>query len=500
MDETRQREPSPWWRGGVLYQVYPRSFADSNGDGIGDLPGVISRLDHLEWLGVDGIWLNPTMPSPNADWGYDVSEYRGVHPDFGTLADLDRLVAEAGARGIRVLLDLVPAHTSDRHPWFAESRSARDAGRRGWYFWADPKPDGSPPNDWESTFGGPAWTLDERTGQCYLHHFLREQPDLDWLNEDVREAFDDVIRFWFDRGIAGFRIDVAHQIVKDLDVRVNVAETHEVLRRWRRLADAAHPRRILLGETYVLSLEDMAAFYGTGEDELDLAFNFPFLHAPFEAGSLSSIVGTTERLLPPAAWPVWALSNHDHVRFATRWCDDDERRVRCALLVLLTLRGTPVLYYGDELGMEETPIPPDAVRDVAGRDGARTPMQWSAAPGAGFTGAEAAPWLPLGDHERRNVDEQRRDRGSVLSLCRDLIALRRKFAEARYEPLETPPGVWAWRRGERFAVALNLSGEPESVGGMEGTVRIATDRARDAGDVPGELRLGPWEGAVVERA
>ena len=499
MDARGRGGPSPWWRRGVLYQAYPRSFADSNGDGIGDLSGLVSRLAYLEWLGVAGLWLNPTTPSPNADWGYDVADYRDVHPDLGTLGELDRLVKEAGARGIRLLLDLVPAHTSDRHPWFLDSRSARDAPRRSWYVWADARADGSPPNEWESTFGGPAWTLDDRTGQYYLHHFLAEQPDLNWQTRAVREAFDGILRFWFDRGVAGFRIDVAHQIAKDLELRVDVAATHEVLRGWRRLADAYEPRRILLGETYVLSVEDLAAFYGTGEDELDLALNFPFLLAPFEARALRELVETTERLIPPAAWPVWALSNHDHVRFPTRWGDGDERRVRCALLILLTLRGTPILYYGDELGMEETDIPPARVRDAAGRDGARTPMPWSGEPGAGFTSPDAEPWLPFGDHERRNVEAQRADPESPLRLCRDLIALRGEFVDAPYESVAAPPGVWAWRRGERVLVALNMSDAEAAVTGVHGAVRVATERARDGERVNGRLELGPWEGAVVAR-
>jgi alpha-glucosidase len=497
MDPPRRAPSSPWWREGVLYQIYPRSFADSDGDGIGDLAGIVSRLPYLEWLGVDGIWLNPTMPSPNADWGYDVADYCGVHPDLGTLDDFDRLVAEARARGIRIVLDLVPAHTSDRHPWFLESRSARDARRRNWYLWADGGADGSPPNDWESSFGGPAWTFDERTEQYYLHQFLAQQPDLNWHTGAVREAFDEILAFWFDRGVAGFRIDVAHQIVKDLDTRVDVAETHAVLGRWRRLADAREPRRVLLGETYVLSLEDMAAFYGTGEDELDLAFNFPFLLAPFEAAALRDIVETTERLVPPAAWPVWALSNHDHARFPTRWCDGDERRARCALVILLALRGTPVLYYGDELGMEETAIPPDRDRDAAGRDGARTPMQWSAGPGAGFTAPEATPWLPLGDSERRNVEAARADPASILHLCRDLVALRREFVHAPYRSLAAPPGVWAWTRGERFVAAVNLGERDARMEGVEGTIRLATERARDGERVAGRLALAPAEGVVV---
>ena len=338
---TEPRAAAPWWREGVLYQIYPRSFADTNGDGVGDLRGVIERLDYLEWLGIDGIWLNPVTVSPDADFGYDVADYEDVQPLLGTLADVGDLVAEAGGRGIRILFDIVPNHTSDRHPWFVDSRSSRDSRYREWYVWADPKPDGSPPNNWISVFGGPAWTLDEQTGQHYLHNFLAEQPDLNWWNEEVREAFDRILRFWFDRGIAGFRIDVAHAIVKDRELRDNLPlgeddppelarfeqartfnmnrpEVHDVHRRWRALCETYDPPRILLGETYVLNLEAMAAYYGSGDDELNLAFNFPFVHAPFRARSLRAVVEATETVLPPTAWPVWTGSNHDIVRFPTR--------------------------------------------------------------------------------------------------------------------------------------------------------------------------------------
>jgi alpha-glucosidase len=495
-----------------LYQVYPRSFADSNGDGVGDLRGLIARLDHLEWLGIDGVWLSPTMPSPNADWGYDVADYLGVHPELGTMDDLDRLVAEAARRGIRILLDLVPNHTSDRHPWFLEARSSPTAARRDWYVWAEPGPDGSPPNDWVSVFDGSAWTLDEPSGEYYLHQFLAEQPDLNWWNHEVRDAFDEILRFWFARGIAGFRIDVAHSIVKDrdlLDAGIQPG-VHDVHRRWRTLADAQEPRRILLGETHLRELEQMIAFYGTGEDELHLAFNFPFVYSEFDADELAAVVARTERLLPQAAWPVWTASNHDSGRFPTRWCGDDDRRSGLALIALLTLRGTPVVYYGDELGMTEVELPPDRLRDPVGlrrwpddpgRDRARTPMQWSAAPGAGFTDAGAEPWLPLGDHRTRNVEAQRDDPDSLLSLCRELIAFRRARPELRtgaYRELESPPGAWAWRRGERVTVALNLSGGDVVIPGVEGHVAAASPRSRDGERATGSLSLGPWEGVVVE--
>lgn len=491
--------PDPWWRGGVIYQIYPRSFADSNDDGIGDLNGLRSRLDYLEWLGVDALWLNPTYRSPNADWGYDISDYLDVHPELGTLADLDSLVADAGARGIRVVLDLVANHTSDEHAWFQESRSSRESPRRDWYVWADPRPGGAPPTAAKSTFGGPAWTYDEQTGQFYSHRFHRKQPDLNWLNPAVAEAIDEVLRFWLERGSAGFRIDVAHEIVKDPFAGVDLAATHEILRRWRRLADGFEPPGVLIGETWVLELERLASFYGSGSDELDLAFNFPFMFAPLEPAAIRAVVERTEELLPTGAWPAWAGSNHDNVRFPTRWCNGDPSRVRCALLILLALRGTPFLYYGDEIGMENVETPPDRVLDVADRDAERTPMQWSGEQGAGFTAGGVEPWLPFGDYGSCNVADQRGDAGSVLRFCRDLIALRRGRTDLRYGAaagIDTPPGVWAWRRGERTLVALNLSPDQAALA-ADGQVLIGTDRTRDGTGVSGSLELKPWEGVVL---
>jgi alpha-glucosidase len=506
----------PWWRGGVLYQIYVRSFKDSDGDGIGDLGGIRSKLDYLEWLGVDGLWLSPVTVSPDDDFGYDVSDYCDVQPVLGDLDELDRLVAEAGERGIRVLLDIVPNHSSDRHPWFVEARASRAAPRRDWYVWADPKPDGSPPNNWVSAFNGPAWTLDERTGQYYLHHFLPSQPDLDWWTEGVRTAFDDILRFWFDRGVGGFRIDVAHGLVKDPELRdnppddpwannMNQPEVHEVYRRWRRIADEYESRPIFLGETWVFDSEKLGAFYGRGNDELHMAFNFPFVLAPFQTEKLRAIVADTEAAIPREGWPVWTMSNHDVVRFPTRWCGDDERKVRAALLLLLTLRGTPVLYYGDELGMPETNLAdadrrdPAGLTDPPGRDGARTPMHWSGEPGAGFTEAGVRPWLPLGRHDELNVEAQRDDPGSVLSFVRDVLALRRSQPDlwtGDYEPVETAGGLWAWRRGER-AVVVNLSDEPAVLEGVDGNVRLATRREREGESFEGRLELGPWEGVVA---
>jgi alpha-glucosidase len=521
-----------WWRDGVLYQIYPRSYADTNGDGVGDLRGVIERLDHLEWLGVDGVWLNPITPSPNADWGYDVSDYVDVDPELGTLDDLDELVEEAARRGIRLLLDLVPNHTSDRHPWFVDSRSARTSAHRDWYVWADPRPDGSPPNNWLSVFGGPAWTFDDRSGQSYLHNFLPEQPDLNWWNEDVRRVFDDVLRFWYERGIAGFRIDVAHGIVKDQALRDNLPvteddhprvrtlgqrqvynmhrpEVHDVLRRWRLVGDAYDPPRILVGETWALDLAGLSAYYGTNGDELHLAFNFPFATAPFEPQALRHVVEETETTLGLRGWPVWTASNHDIGRLATRWCAGDERRVRAALILLMTLRGTPVLYAGDEIGLPDGEVSRGRLRDPVGilnwpsnpgRDGCRTPMPWTTDAGAGFTDPTAEPWLPIAPSPAGSVREQRADAGSIMSMVRDLIALRRTsrdLARGDYRTVPAPAGTWAFERGERIVVALRLDDRSETLRTPVGSVVAATDVDRVGSHVGGEIRLGPWEGIVI---
>jgi alpha-glucosidase len=518
-----------WWQDAVLYQIYPRSLRDTSGDGIGDLAGITASLDHLAWLGIDAVWLSPVMPSPNADWGYDVADYCDIHPELGTLADLDELVEQAGRRGIRVLLDLVPNHTSDRHPWFQEALTEPAGGRRDWYVWAQPALDGSPPNNWLSAFGGPGWTLDEASGEYYHHGFLPEQPDLNWWNEELRDEFDRILRFWFERGIAGFRIDVAHRIVKDRQLRdnppstvddhphiqasgqrqtytANQPELHDVLRRWRRLAEEYDPPRLLLGETYVLDVRDLAGFYGAAADELQLAFNFLFVHAELDAHEMPEVVAAMEAALPDGSWPVWTGSNHDAGRLATRWCGGDERRVRCALIALLTLRGTPVLYYGDEIGMTDGEVPRERLLDPMGirgwprlgRDPGRTPMQWRSGPGAGFTDAPERSWLPIGDADACNVEAQRGDPGSVLHLCRDLIALRRTRADLRggaYELVRASDGVWAWRRGTGFSVALNLSGEDAACPEVEGAVAISSSRDRDGDRFDG--RLAPWEGVVL---
>jgi alpha-glucosidase len=526
---------APWWQTAVLYQVYPRSFADADGDGVGDLPGLIAHLDHLAWLGVEGIWLSPVTVSPNADWGYDVSDFCAIAPEFGTLDDFDRLIAEASSRGIRVVMDIVPNHTSDQHPWFLDARSSRESAHRAWYVWADPKADGSPPNNWVSSFGGPAWTLDEATGQFFLHNHLSEQPDLNWWDDQVRDTFDGIFAFWADRGVAGFRIDVCNIIIKDALLRdnppateeddfeaqmfgqrsvynTNRPEVHDVLKRWRRLSERRDEPFLLLGETPV-PVDQLALYYGSGGDELHLAFNFNFISAEFTVEAMRAIVEDTEGALPPGAWPAWTGSNHDMFRFPTRWAADVPDRVRVALLMLLSLRGTPVLYQGDEIGMPNaTGLTHEDMRDplgvrywpyYEGRDAGRTPMHWQAGPGVGFTGAGVTPWLPIGDEGAANVADQREDPGSLLTLTRDLIAFRRacpEFTVGHYESLPTPEGVWAWSRGPGHVVALNVTGAPVHLDAMVGTIEIGTDRARDGQAVTGALELGPDEGVILRRS
>ncbi len=526
------RSSEPWWRSGVLYEIYPRSFADSNDDGIGDLGGIIEHLDHLEWLGVDGLWLSPVSPSPNADWGYDVADYCAVDPAYGTLETLDTLVAETARRGIRILLDLVPNHTSETHPWFVEARSSRASAHRDWYVWADPGPDGSRPDNWTAQFGGPAWSLDEGTGQYYLHNFTREQPDLNWWNPAVHQAFEEIIRFWWDRGVAGFRIDVCNMMVKDAELRdnppateddsvieqiwghrfvynANRPEVHEILRGWRALADTYDPPRVLLGETDVHELSMLPPFYGNGDDELHLAFNLPWLHAEFNAETLRSVVEETERILPAGAWPIWTGSNLDTSRLSTRWAGGHPGTIRCILLTLLTLRGTPVIYQGDEIGLPDGVLTQEALRDpigrrywphATGRDPERSPLPWDDGPGRGFTGQGVDTWLPMGTPPECNVAAQRDDPGSILTFTRDLIALRRSSPELQsgtYRSMPSPPGTWLWQRGSRLVTALNLGEDTASFIGLDGTITLATDRGRDGESVHGALVLPPGDGALL---
>ena len=517
---TATSEIEPWWPGATIYQVYVRSFADSDGDGYGDLPGVTARLDYLAWLGVDAIWLSPTMPSPDQDWGYDVQDYVSVHPDLGNLGDLDQLIAGAGARGIRVLLDLVPNHTSAQHAWFLDARSSVSSVHRDWYVWSDPK-EGGPPNNWRDATGAPAWTLDPTTGQYYLHNFLEAQPDLNWWNPQVHEAFREIIGFWLDRGVAGFRIDVAHGLYKDAELRNdppappatgaafglagvysrNRPETHAVYRDWRKQVDGYNPPRLLMGETWVLDPAVMAGYYGCN-DELQLALNFAFLFSDLGAEPLASVVERTLEALPAGACPVWAASNHDDSRFPTRWAADDGPKARLGLTILCTLPGTTVLYYGDELGLGDVEVPDALQRDQmswhgkavrVNRDVARTPMPWEPVSGYGFSGPDVTPWLPLGDRSGMTVGEQRDLPSSTLNLCRTLIRL--KHRDLGYERLSAPAGVWAYRSG-RLTVAANFSAHEQTMLLPDGVALSSLTGLTSPAPPPVLL---PWEALVVQR-
>jgi alpha-glucosidase len=494
--------------------VYPRSFADSDGDGLGDLEGVRQHLDHLAWLGVDAVWLSPFYPSPMADFGYDVADHCDVDPRFGDLATFDRLRSDARALGIRVVVDLVPNHTSDAHPWFQAARSSRDDPHRDWYVWRDGGGPAVPPNNWRGAFidGGPAWTWDPATAQWYLHQFLPQQPDLNWENPEVVAAMHDVMRFWLDRGVDGFRIDVVHCIGRDPDLPDDVPpwsdlphcvsnehpSTHEHIRAMRRLTDAYPDDRVLIGETALPGTRWVAPYYGEG-DELHLAFNFGASHAPWDAEVWRRRLGRIDELLGSRrAWPTWALSNHDVPRHRTRH-GGSEARARAAAVLLLGLRGTPFLYAGEELGLEDAEVPPEAVVDPGGRDGCRAPLPWRAQAPHGWG---PSPWLPFPPEPgRRSVEAQRADPTSILHLYRRLLRARRgspALAVGDQEVLEAPVGVLAWRRvagGDERTVLVNMGSEPAPVD-VAGVVEVASDGAGEGGGFGGLL---PPDAAVVIR-
>ena len=495
----------PWWRSAVIYQIYPRSFADSGGDGVGDLAGVCSRLDYVAALGVDGIWLSPIYRSPMADFGYDVSDHTAVDPVFGDLEGFDRLLAEAHRRGLRLILDWVPNHTSSEHPWFRESRSSRDSPKRGWYVWRDGRGD-EPPNNWRSAFGGPAWTWDEATAQWYLHLFLPDQPDLDWGNEEVVEAMHDVLRFWLDRGVDGFRADVVHLIGKDealpdqpeeiahLDI-VGTHEhgrTHELLRGIRTLLDGYRGNRMMVGEVPLRPPALLGPYYGA-DDELHLVFNFALMHVPWSAEAFAGALLEAERAFAASGlWPCWVLSNHDQPRHRSRY-GGSEVRARAAALMLLTLRGTPFLFAGEELGLLDADVGAAERVDPAGRDGSRAPIPWDATPRHGWP---ADPWLPWPPEAGvLNAESEAADPHSMLALYRRLLAIRRSSAalELGSWRLLGSPGT-RWRTSVRAAMTFAAwpSTSPiepvASVLGADGwKVEITTDREREG---------QPWDGSL----
>jgi alpha-glucosidase len=501
---------------------------DSNGDGVGDLPGILSRLDYCHWLGVDALWLSPVFPSPMADFGYDVSDYTDIHPLFGTLHDFDALLAEAHRLGMRVLLDYVPNHTSDQHPWFIQSRSSRENPYRDWYIWRDPAPDGGPPNNWRSVFGGSAWQWEEHTGQYFLHSYLKEQPDLNWRNPDVQRAMFEVLRFWLGRGVDGFRVDAISRLIKDAAFRDDPPNPHytpgqdpyyqllptysrdqpelrDVIRRMRQVLDE-YGDRVMIGEAY-LPLPRLLTYYEAG---VHFPFNFQLIKLAWDPPAIRQVIDTYEAALSEQHWPNWVLGNHDNPRIATRV---GPAQARVAAMLLLTLRGTPTMYYGDEIGMRDVPILPALARDPwgknvpgfgLGRDPQRTPMQWSGEPHAGFT--TATPWLPVAeDYPRVNVLAQRQAPTSLLNLYRRLLRLRGAepaLHVGRYTPVATDERALVYQRtfaGTHFLVALNFRAEPITVTRPEvrGQVCLSTFLDRDAEEVGGALPLRGNEGVIL---
>jgi alpha-glucosidase len=521
-----------WWQTAAIYQIYPRSFQDSNSDGTGDIRGIISRLEHFTELGVDTLWLSPVFPSPMADFGYDIADYTNIDPLFGTIHDFDELLTRCHSSGLRVLLDLVPNHTSDRHPWFVESRSSATSLKRDWYIWRDPAPGGEPPNNWISQFGGSGWEHDDRSGQYYYHSFLKEQPDLNWHNLKVRDAIYEVMRFWLSRGVDGFRADAIWYLLKDPGFRDNppnpnyhegepphhaliplhtadLPGIHEVINEMRRVVDE-FSERVLLGEIY-LPIERIMAYYGRDLDGTHFPFNFSLLETEWAARTIAHLIQEYEGALPSGAWPNWVLGNHDRPRIATRVGSE---QAKVAAMLLLTLRGTPTIYYGDEIGLENVPIAPAQVQDPfeknvpglgLGRDGFRTPMQWDATQNAGFS--LGRPWLPLSDDfESRNVCWLRRDHASIFNLHCRLLAIRRlrlSLSVGTYEPIAATGDLLVFIRRyqeERTFVALNLGAQPLAVcfsaERFHGRILVSTLGDREGEIFDCDVDLRPNEGIM----
>lgn len=521
-----------WWQRGVIYQVFVRSFQDSNGDGIGDLPGLTSRLDYIRDLGAGAVWLSPIYPSPWLDAGYDVLDFENVEPRFGTMADLDRLIAAAEKRGIRIILDWVPNHTSDRHPWFQEARSGRDHPRRNWFIWADPATGGGPPNNWLSVFGGSAWQREPVSGQYYYHAFLPQQPDLNWQNPEVREAMYGNLAFWLARGVAGLRIDALDMLLEDPELpdnppnpdfdpegppdtavvqkfTRNQPELHAIVAELRRRADV-FPNRVLLGETY-MGAKQLAQYYGTPErPELHLPLNPLFLRQRWDADEMTCVINEYLEAIPSHGWPTWSLGNHDMNRVAGRATGD---QLRVAAMLLLTLRGTPTVYYGDEIGMHDVPVPPERMEDPQGlrqphrsRDVARSAMQWDDSRHAGFSTGEPSV-VVAADYRAINVAGQQQEARSLLSLYRRLIALRqseRELAAGLQSPVMRQAPTIAYLRkvpNQRLLIVLNLAGDAYSFdftgNASRGQVLLRTTMQGEGAECPGQVQLQGNEGVIL---
>ncbi len=528
-----KQEHYVWWQKGIIYQVYPRSFQDSNDDGVGDLPGILSRLDYLEWLGVDAIWISPIYQSPMADFGYDISDYCSIHPLFGTLDDFDRLLTEVHKRGMKLILDLVPNHTSNQHPWFLESRSSRDNSKRDWYIWRDAGPNGTLPNNWLSVFGGPAWEWDDTTGQFYYHAFLKEQPDLNWRNPELQEAMFDTMRWWLDKGVDGFRVDVMWHMIKDKEFRDNPVnpdyqphhatyerlipihstdqpEVHDIVRSMRAIMDE-YDDRVMIGEIY-LPVQRLVMYYGKDNRGTHLPFNFQLLTIPWVAGRIYSVIEEYESALPSGGWPNWVLANHDQPRIISRI---GPYQAKIAAMLLLTLRGTPTIYYGEEIAMRDVAIPPNEIQDPQGlnmpglnlsRDPSRTPMQWDDSEYAGFS--KVKPWLRVPySYPRINVKVEQLHALSMLSFYKRLIDLRRKEPAlniGNYRSVFSDKQVIAYSRqsgDSRFLVVLNLTHRPcyfrpENYP-FEGTIELSTEPERIGLPAKDDLTISGDEGLII---
>ena len=527
------RASEPWWKHAVIYQVYPRSFQDSNGDGVGDLAGVIQRLDYLVDLGVDALWLSPFYRSPMADFGYDVRDHVSIDPIFGDMADFRALVRACRERGLKVILDYIPNHTSDQHLWFAESRSNRTNPRRDWFIWRDAAPDGGPPNNWRSEFGGSAWTWDPAREQYYYHAFLSCQPDLNWRCPDVVEAMLNVMRFWLDRGIDGFRVDAIHHLMERGDLSDNPSnplwregmdpadqllrsatvdqpDVHGAVTAMRRVLDDYPGDVVLIGEAY-LPLDRLVTYYGAPNDGFHLPFNFHLIVTPWTPTAVAALVAAYERQLPDHGWPNWVLSNHDRSRLVSRI---GAPQAKVAAMLLLTLRGTPTLYQGDELGMADVAIAPDEVQDPLelnvpglglGRDPARTPMLWSPDPQAGFT--TGAPWLPLSpDWRQINVEQQAAAPDSVLNFYRSLLALRRGQPALQlgdYAQVSADETLLAYERrlgDDRLLIVLNMTDAPATILAPSGQIILSTHGQPPEPHQAGPLRMAPHQGLILRSA
>jgi len=534
---------SEWWKKAVIYQIYPRSFKDTSGNGIGDLAGITQKIPYLaDTLGIDAIWISPFYPSPMKDFGYDVSNYRDIDPMFGNLADFDTLLETIHKANLKLIIDLVPNHSSDQHPWFLESRSSINNPKRDWYVWKDGQKDGSPPNNWLSVFGEGAWEWDPITDQYYLHSFLKEQPDLNWRNPQVQEGIFSEVRFWLEKGVDGFRIDVAHFLMKDPELKNNPLnpsgsksihkplgdydtqihlydkghpDNHKVYQDFRKLLDeySKDQPRMSMGEIHIFDLDEWVLYYGENQDEIHFPINFTLLGSEWQAGSIQNLVENLESCLPPDAWPNYVLANHDDLRIMTRY---GKEAARSAATLLLTLRGTPVLYYGDEIGMKDVDIPPERCLDPAGirqagqgRDPNRTPMHWSDEAWAGFSPPQSKmTWLPLAnDYMSNNVKDQLNDPDSILSYYRDLLNIRKQHPALQTGEYHSLSGVQEGcflyirqNKDEKILVAINFTSHEQIIQNSEvksGVLLLSSLPGRDK-TIASPFPLGPNESIVVQ--